>query len=170
MTISASEVRDSFENSTTISLAVLREWISSDDIDTAGAALAYLTDAKYFTKIQPSVSRELFFVLMRTVVERAIVLDPKSEWAPSRYEAAYSMTNWIKSEWASMSDVIRNDIRQWIESLYRRSNPDIQQSLETGLLEHLFENKDIQTYFANWSLDPEWKDVFSRSTDWSPNM
>jgi hypothetical protein len=144
-------------------------WASSSDLETLGAVFALLDKASLRERIVPSLTFSEHQTFILAYLERCLVENPEGEWPDSRYEAGWSLTSWIKTIWADEA-VPREkllEIKTMLARLYKSGDAQIKTCIVNATLEHLFENRSIAAYFADWGRDPSLAQAFSDAMLWS---
>lgn len=163
-------VQQHFESDGTVHLEEVKRWLKSADIDVAGATFTFLLEPEHFRKVKPDIRQDVFLNISFDFLEECMRRDPKSEWAPSRYEAAHTLNNLIRKSWTEISPRLAEWIKGRLGQFYLSSDDSVRLSLETGTLEHLFEDREIRQYFSGWNNDQGLRGAFQRSCDWSPEL
>jgi hypothetical protein len=165
---SGATVQEVFEKNSSIPQATVRNWLEAKDMNVAGAAFTFLCEPESFRKIQPPLGIEEFFALFFAFVRKCILENPIDlEWVPSRYEAAYTLANFLRAEWSQATNTMKNQIIQSLEQFYLESNEEVRLCLETGVFEHIFQDSGIRKFFARW-LGSDLQEPYKRSSDWQP--
>jgi len=146
---------DSVE-SRAVSKTKVLEWMRSPDIEVRGALYSKIRDAALAKRIEPPLQFEDYFNLVVPYFEQCIEHDPDGEWSHSRYLAGHEFVSWILDFW-NKKDVPREklaEIKHRLGDLYRRGSEDVREGVINGVLEHLFENRQLANYFKEWESDP----------------
>jgi len=148
--------------------ARIEQFMSQDDIEVLGAVYAFVTDETRSKVIEPRLQFEDLYRFLLHYYERCFREDPKSKWADSRYSAGHDLVNWFVSLWNDKEvprSIIAN-LKTWLAQLYTEGDEALRNCLVTATLEHLFEQKDIRKYFADWEGDPALGPAFSQAMKW----
>jgi hypothetical protein len=134
----------------------IKEWMLSSDIEALAALSYFILNKFYYKRIEPSLTLEDYKKFLLFYWERCLKENLESgEWSDSRYEAGWSIVNWFISLWndKSVPKEILSEIKEWIASIYRDADDELKLCIETAILEHLFQNKKIKSFFKNWKKD-----------------
>jgi hypothetical protein len=96
-------------------------------------------------------------------------LDPQSDWAHSRYEAAWQLRLLLEEIWdkSSHSVELMTAYRDAIADLLLASNAHVAQAIVNGTLEHVFEDPELAAVFAAWVSNPGLAPYFHDALDWA---
>jgi hypothetical protein len=152
-----------------ISKADIAAGIRSDDTELAGAIYDIVTTDKLRKRIEPPVVGEELENLLMPYFERCILTDPKGEWTLTRYSAAWEAQGCMLKLWDSEGGSSKSFSRwkKWMEKLYRAGDEGIKRALVDGILEHLFEEKGVRQFFADWKTNPELKIAYDEAQLWA---
>ena len=145
------------------------EGISGDDPELAGAVYDIITTDRLKKRIEPPLADEELENLLIRYFERCILTDPKGEWTLTRYGAAWEAQGCMLNLWDSEGGSSKSFAR-WkksLEKLYRAGDEGIKRALVDGILEHLFEEKGVRQFFADWKTDPELKIAYDEAQLWA---
>ncbi len=145
----------------------INKWIESDDIEILGLLFYILDQRNNLIESFPSMEKTIKFYIY--YFRRCLIEDPQSDWADNRYIAAYDLMRLYK---ALRKDIcvplnFLKDIRVMIRDVYKIGNKDVKESVINGVLEHLFEDKDIQLEFDEWRNDSELSKAYYEALEWS---
>lgn len=143
--------------------------IRSDDAELAGAIYDILSSDKLMRRIEPPLAHDELDKLITEYFERCILTDPKGEWALTRYSAAWEAQDCILDTWENEGGSSEPFVRwkKWMEKLYRSGDEKIKRAIVDGILEHLFEKKELRQSFADWKSDPELKTAYDEAQLWA---
>jgi len=143
--------------------------ISSEDLEIGGAAYEIVSEDRRRRWIDPPLSSEALQLLAMSYLGRCIEQDPKGDWCLSRYEAAWEAQRWILDNWEAeeRSEQSLAKWKKWMEHLYRIGDGKIRRAVVDGILEHLFEEQDIQQQFKDWSADPQLETGYNEAKLWA---
>lgn len=146
--------------------------ISSDDLEVAGIAYDLLSEDRKRRWIDPPLSPEEVQSITMDYLERCINQNPTGEWCLSRYESAWEVQRWILNLWDSEvgGPGPLERWKQWIEKLYQGGDERIRRALVDGILEHLFEHRALQEYFADWKTRSEFQRPYDEAKLWADNQ
>jgi hypothetical protein len=146
----------------------VRRWMDAPDIEAQGALLDLLMNRSHYLRIDPPLSFEDYHIFVMRYYERCFREDPDGEWSDTRYTAGWGLVNWFKGLWFD-SNVPRSalgELKDWLARLYREGDEDVRTCLVTATLEHLFEERDIARFFADWKDDDVLRTAFEEAMDW----
>src|SRR5512133_1752286 len=143
--------------------------ISGDDTELAGAIYDIVTSDKLRKRIEPPLADEELENLLMPYFELCILTDPKGEWTLTRYSAAWEAQGCMLKVWDSDSGSSKSFTRwkKWMEKLYRAGDEAIRRAIVDGILEHLFEEKGLRQFFADWKADPQLKTAYDEAQLWA---
>ena len=147
----------------------LIEGISGDDPELAGAVYDIITTDRLKKRIEPPLADEELENLLMPYFERCILTDPKGEWTLTRYSAAWEAQGCMLKVWDSDGGSSKSFARwkKWMERLYRAGDEAIKRAIVDGILEHLFEEKELRQFFADWKADSELKTAYEEAQLWA---
>jgi hypothetical protein len=90
-----------------------------------------------------------------------------AEHIHSGFEAAWELAAWLKHLRAieGTEKIISRVVRD-LENLYRRSDPETRNRIETGAVEHILEDRSLRKYFSHWRDDPELRSAYELCLEW----
>ena len=142
-------------------------WMRSEDLRVLGA-LYVLTD-KAWDRIQPTVDRDTICAFILRYYMRCIEEGPPSEdFVLSRYEAAHTMAGWIKHLWGKRpeTDAILEQVATTLKHAYLQGDDAIKEGLVNGVLEHVFEERDLIKLFQDWKQDGRLRGAYDAALEW----
>lgn len=146
---------------------VLR-WMKTPDLDTLGLLYTMIIDRTRFERIRPPLSVEETDTFVRAYLRRCIIENPDSEWTDTRYLAGHSLVNWFVGLWRDRT-VPRSlfpGIKDWLAGLYKEGDEDVRDAVINATLEHLFEDRNIAKFFADWKSDPVLRKAYADGMLW----
>lgn len=152
-------------DATIIEMDKVKVWMTSSDIEVLGAVYILITEKVYYKRIKPVLSLDDYTNFLIKYFEQCIIDNPNGEWSDSRYTAGWDFVNWFKIWWND-PQIPRENIKLcklWLKELYLSNNEDIRMAIETAILEHLFDDKEITKYFKDWADDPNLSEAYERS-------
>lgn len=168
------EITDSFglpsaPKNTSIPKERVVQWMASDDLETLGALHAFLSKGNHLGRVSPSLSREDLAGFAMRYFEKCLRQNQEGEWAHGRYAAAWDIASWFGALWkrGSAESALLDQIKDWLAKLYKGADAELKRCIVDGALEHMFENKAVRTFFAEWKADPELATAFAEATEWS---
>lgn len=152
---------------TEIRLADLERWMESSDIEVLGAVYTITSEMRTFSKISPPPDAETCDQFALSYIERCIRHNPHGEWASTRYEAAYDAMTWFEALWAETAgtSAILKGLRETLARLIMERDAEVQDCIVTGVLEHLFQNRKIQEFFAGWAEQEVLNDIYKEGCE-----
>ncbi len=87
----------------------------------------------------------------------------------SRYMAAHQLNRWFLDLWNERpkSEPFLNGWKKWFERIYRDGDETIKRAIVDGSLEHLFEERGVSAFFADWKSDPQLSTAFTEAKLWA---
>lgn len=148
---------------------VVREWMTSADIQTLGAVYYLIFDSRYYPKIEPPLTIGDYTAFVLPYYERCFREDPQVDWASPRYTAGWDLVGWFMGMWrdATVPRATLKEIKAWLAGLYRTSDEELRTCLVTATLEHLFEDRKVAKFFADWRNDPLLRNAYAEAIAWS---
>ena len=150
----------------TVQLDDVRRWSKSHDIEILGFTSALIHDARF--RIEPSLTPNEYKAFVTHYCERCLKEDPKGEWADSRYSAGATLVNIFASLWrdSSVPREVVKELKDWLSRLYVEGDEKLRTCIVTATLEHLFEQKDIRDFFADWKTRPVLATAHKEASEW----
>lgn len=148
------------------------KWMSEPDLEVRGALYSKLSNALCAKHIQPPLQFDDYFGFVVPYLEQCIEQNPDGQWTDSRYLAGHQLVAWINKFWSD-SSVPRSrlaEIRERLAKLYRRGDADVRDGVINGVLEHLFENRQVAAFFQEWERDPDLSKAYKDARLWSEKM
>ncbi len=149
--------------------ALVQECMRATDADTLGCAYHTITAAEFSSRLaMPLPAYELQAFVMR-YYGYCLQYDPRSAWCDTRYSAAWDLVGWLTNMWNDHSAKTSwlPGWKEWLARIYRHGTPPEKLALVTGTLEHLFENRAIAQFFADWMADPILQEAYRDATMWN---
>jgi hypothetical protein len=150
-----------------VSQSQVRRWMENEDADTMGATYVFLSKPEHVERVVPLFSFGQIFDFMLRYYEFCLKTNPQSKWANSAYSAGADLVGWFVWMWDEDRDRKYFDaIKSWLEKLYIAGSPDVKKCIEHSIIEHLFERKSIQKFFADWREDPRLQRAYDEGLLW----
>lgn len=152
-----------------VAKAQVLEWMKSEHLEVQGALYSKITNAECAKHIEPPLQFEDYYDFVVPYLAQCIEQNPQGEWADSRYLAGHQLVAWIVDFWNDKA-VSRNnlaDIKRRLAELYLRGDEGVRDGVINGVLEHLFEHRQIATYFKDWENDPILNSAYSAALIWT---
>jgi hypothetical protein len=147
-------------------------WMQSKDIEVLGAIYDFISRKKYYKKIYPGLTAEDYNGFIMHFFKRCILEIPSTDWKSdhfvlSRYDAGYDFVRWFKIFWndPNVPKSIVYALKEWLENIYKDGDEEIRECIITAMLEHLFNNEEIATFFSDWLSDPILKPAYERAME-----
>ena len=89
------------------------------------------------------------------------------EFIHSGFEAGHALASCLKN-WSAIpaaSDAIAI-VAKRLEQVYRESDPQGRNRIETGALEHILEAPRLRRYFEHWAQDAELREAYEPALAW----
>jgi hypothetical protein len=152
------------------------DWMRTGDIECMGAIHALITG--HFARIEPPLTFDEYHPFVMTYLQRCLLENPQGEWAGTRYDAGRDVIGWFVWAWRDPGQRTSTvaELKEWLGALYVTGDADLRTCIVQATLEHLFENREVAEYFADWKGHPvlstahreamEWVDGGGRSPFW----
>ena len=142
------------------------EWMRADDIECMGATYSLITD--HFDRIQPALQFDEYQPFVLRYFQRCLWEDPQSEWAETRYGAGHNIIGWFAWSWRDPDHRTSTvaELKEWLASLYVAGDSEVRTCLVHATLEHLFENREVAEYFADWKERPVLSTAYAEAMEW----
>lgn len=145
------------------------DWMRTTDLEVRGALYSIITDAERASRIKPPLQFEDYYAFVIEYLEQCIEQGPEGEWADSRYLAGHQLVAWIIDFWnrKAVPRARIAEIKNRLGDLYKRGDEDVRDAVLNGVLEHLFENRQLANYFKDWESDPVLARAYSDALLWT---
>jgi hypothetical protein len=149
-----------------VNLSDIREWMASSDIEILGFTHHLLSNRRF--RVQPPISIAEYIEFTKSYYGRCFRENPDGDWSSSRFMAGTEMVNIFVSLWkdASVSRQILENLKGWLEQLYREGDQTIRTCVIQATLEHLFEQEQIREFFSDWQNDGVLTVAYSEASEW----
>jgi len=98
---------------------------------------------------------------------RCIRDDPRDGETPTRYEAAHELEVCFDDiSKRSDSDAMLTEIAAAVTQLFLASDESVRRAIETGFLEHVFEQAKLRRFFAHWEADDRLREAWHLCLAW----
>lgn len=163
------QIKEKIASGQRIQLLDIVRWMQSKDIETLGGIFVLLGQHQELLETMPPMDMLLNFYL--NYFRRCIVENPTGDYdyADSRYTAAHSLVGWYR-ELRKDSSVPRDilvKVRNMIQEVYKGGDEGVRTCIVTGVLEHLFEDPEIESDFFEWKQDPLLKRACDEALEWA---
>jgi hypothetical protein len=155
-----------------VAKAQVLEWMSSPHLEVRGALYSKIATAGGVKCVEPALDFEDFYGFVIPYLEQCIEQNPDGEWVDSRYLAGHQLVAWIVDFW-NKETVPRKrltDIKNRLADLYKRGDEGVRDAVVNAVLEHLFEQRQIATYFKDWKNDPVLAEAYGAARSWSEKI
>src|SRR5713226_4791810 len=132
------------------------------DPDLETRALVYELTDRHWSRISPELSmNEQCSFMSRYLLDCLAANRQDEEHVHSGFEAAWELASWLKHlrTLEGTEKVIERVVRD-LELLYRRSDPETRNRIETGAVEHVLEDRKLRKFFSNWQDDSELRSAY----------
>jgi hypothetical protein len=155
-------------NTACIAKPLVLDWMKSDDMEVLGALQTFLSKARFLDRVKPGMSRDELSEFALHYYGRCLRENQEGEWALGRYGAAWDIASWFRGLWSRGVDEIGlvERIKSWLGELYVQSDADVRRCIVDGALEHMFEERAIRAFFADWKKDPTLSVAFAEASEW----
>lgn len=135
--------------------AVLK-WMRCPDLNARGALYSLITDGACARLVTPPLEFDDYYPFVVEYLEECIEQNPDGEWVDSRYIAGHQLVSWIVDFWKNpaVPRAKLAEIKSRLAELYKRGDADVRDGVVNGVLEHLFETRELAKYFKDWEPDP----------------
>jgi hypothetical protein len=149
-----------------VTLSDIREWMASDDIEILGFTHSLLSDRRF--RVQPPISLAEYIEFTKSYYGRCLRENPDGDWSASRYIAGGELVNIFASLWrdSSVPRPVLEELKAWLERLYREGDQTIRTCIVQATLEHLFEQEQIREFFSDWQNDEVLAVAHSEASEW----
>ena len=161
------EIIAEFDRTTPLDASIVRRWITTGDIEAAGALMALLSNPKHDSRIDPPLRPEEYFEFVRDYYERAMLENPDGEWADSTTTAGYDFARWFQRLWNDPG-IPRSaiaDLKRSLARAYSSAPNTIRRNIINSALEQLFNDPEILNYFADWKEDALLHDAYNEARE-----
>ena len=98
---------------------------------------------------------------------RCIRDDPQDSDTPTRYEAAGDLEVCFDDiSKRSDADERLTELAAAVTQLFLASDESVQRAIETGFLEHVFEQPTLRRFFAHWETDDRLQEAWQMCSAW----
>lgn len=140
-----------------LSAESVRRWMKTTDLEAMGAVFTLLHEPQHYNRITPPLVFDDYRSFHLRYYEACFRENVDGKWCDSRYIAAHSLVRWFCGLWRddSVPRVALDELKSLLARLYREGDADLKSAVVTGSLEHLFGDKNIRRFFADWKDDSE---------------
>jgi hypothetical protein len=161
-----SEVVDALHGKDPIPKQRVLAWMRESSLETRGAVYV-LTDREW-SRIQPELSMEEQCTFMGSYLVECLAGDPpETDWVHGGFEAGHLLAAWFKHlHSTSGTQKVLAGAASQLTAAYRKSDKKSRNRIETGALEHIFEQPALRLYFAEWCDDPDLREAYKWAVRW----
>jgi hypothetical protein len=159
-------------NARTVVKTEVLEWMKSPSLEVRGALYSKLANAEAAKHVEPPLEFDDYYDFVVPYLEQCIEQNPDGEWADSRYLAGHQLVAWTVKFWNDEKVPRKKlaEIKRRLADLYKRGDEDVRDAVVNGVLEHLFETRQLATCFNDWKSDPVLGVAYSAARAWSEKM
>ena len=149
-----------------IDRARVLNWMTQPDLETR--ALVYSLTDNAWSRITPELTMEQQCSFMQKYLLDAVGANRRDEECiHSGFEAAWELAAWLKHLYClPKTEKIIARVVADLEQLYRTSDAETRNRIETGAVEHIFEEKGLRKYFEHWRRDPDLRTAYELCLAW----
>ena len=133
---------------------------NDQSIDNLGMLYTFIIDDSFLKFIDPDALEKFRDFFIPRYYLKCIKLNPRCEWADSRYTAAWDAASWfIKMHNSGISknkEILFSFIKD-LSILYLSGNTSIKIAIINGFLEHIELKDKLNEYFKNWEQNENLK-------------
>jgi hypothetical protein len=143
-------------------------WMRNPDIEILGVVHALLGQGSAQKCITPALEFSDYFQFCSMYLMRCMKENPHGDWSSSRYEAGWEFCRWFVALWNdnTVAKEFLSALKGDLANLYRIADAELRTALENAVLEHLFEDGNITTFFADWKHDEELVGAYNAAKLW----
>jgi len=141
--------------------------MASESLELQSLASEILTTAYHFV-IPPIDVQESGYFLLHYYLGRIAEGVHDSSEVHTPHEAAQELVSLTQNAWRIRETVpgMLEDIVSKCTELFRKSDENTRDCIETGFLEHVLEFPELRTLFQFWEDDAELQDAYARALIW----
>jgi hypothetical protein len=149
-----------------VALSDIQRWMQSGDIETLGFIHALLSERRF--RVEPAITVAEYVHFTKHYYERCMRENPEGDWSTPRYIAGGELVNIFASLWrdSSVPRPVLEDLKVWLARLYKEGDSAIRTCVVQATLEHLFEQKPIREFFADWLNDEVLAVAHAEASEW----
>jgi len=155
-----------------LSVECVRQWMKTTDLEAMGAVFTLLNEPQHYKRITPPLVFDDYRSFHLRYYERCLRENLEGKWSDSRYIAAHSLVRWFRGLWRddSIPRAALRELKSLLARLYREGDKGLKTAVVTGALEHLFDDKDIRRFFADWEDDSELRSALQEALPSMPEV
>ena len=156
-----SEIEEAICGENAIDCALVRKWLTAQNIDDKDALYYLLNDEKMVNRISPLPDFDEVYNFCLPFLGYAIANNYAGYSFDDRYDAARELYVLVKNMLLTYPhESCIKKFKDAVESIYMNGDDKVKNCIETVLLEHLFDNKLILEAFDSWRDDPALKQAY----------
>ena len=142
------------------------DWMGTDDIECMGAIFCLITG--HFDRIQPPLQFDEYHPFAMAYFQRCLLEDPQGEWADTRYGVGPNIIRWFAWLWRTPNRRTTTvaELKEWLGVRYVAGDSALRTCIVQATLEHLFENREVAEYFADWKEHPVLSTAYTEAMEW----
>jgi len=160
------DIEGVIQSGKTIEASRVRNWMRMPSIEVQSVLTDLLLE--HSEKISPPLSMEEICHSVESYYKQCLIRNFKNnDRVPNRHIAGYELVRWFKSLWqdSAVPRLYLERLKGMLRDLYTSGEVPAHE-LTTAVLEHLFEEQEIQEFFAEWKIDAQLSDAFSLAKEW----
>jgi hypothetical protein len=153
----------------TVPRARILQLMKSHDLEILGALYVFIMNRRPGRGVEPPLTFQDYKTFLLRYYRRCLLEDPDSNWASSRYSAGWDLVSWFGLLWRdrTVPRTVLAEIKGFLAQLYLEGDEAVRTCIVTATLEHLFEQRAIRRFFAEWRDDPVLSVAYRDASDWS---
>jgi hypothetical protein len=161
------DIEDVVQGTADIPASLVRKWLSGrPSVEVLGAITEIFANSR---RVVPPLTLEEICAATQEYFRLCLIHNlPDSEYAPNRSVAGLELVSWFNSLWRD-SSVPREYVVRLVNMLrdlvIKGAVP--QDQLAGAVLEHLFETRGVEEFFADWRDDIRLAKAFELAMDWA---
>lgn len=160
------QIEDMTQGLQAIPSSIVRGWMACPSIEVQGEVSIFLL--KHPQRIEPPLSMEEIFSTVQGFYRQCLIQNVQdSDYAPNRSIAGLELVRWFRYLWRDPT--VPRDYLVRLKTMIRGlciENKVPQDQMVGAVLEHLFEELEIQEFFADWKSDSRLSKAFALAKEW----
>lgn len=160
------DVERAIQSGAVVSASVVRNWMKIPSIEVQGVLTDLLLE--HSQRINPPLSMEEICGSVECYYRECLIQNVQgNDHVGSRHIAGYELVRWFRSLWQdpAVPREYLTRLKAMLRGLYVQKKVPADE-ITTAVLEHLFETKGIQDFFADWKSDPTLVEAFAQAKSW----
>lgn len=150
-----------------IAASDVRKWLSANSIKVTAAVINNVISQS--RRIEPPLSMEEICSVMQEYFKKCLVQNFKDDgYLPNRHVAGYELVSWFKMLWNDPN--VPRDYLDRLKKMFRAVSQEglvSQEEMVSAVLEHLFESREIVSFFDDWRADPVLSKMYDLALKWA---